>query len=100
MPIKAKAKAKPRKKAPQAGKGIFDIFSGINKLLKKSKIISTLAPLAGAYGVPAAAISGALGYGKKKAKPKKKMMRGRGLGQPGHGLGRGLSLAGNKNPIR
>jgi hypothetical protein len=97
MPIKAKAKAKPRKKAPQAGKGIFDIFSGINKLLKKSKIISTLAPLAGAYGVPASAIAGSLGYGhKKKAKPKKKMMRGRGLGQPGHGL----SLAGNKNPIR
>jgi hypothetical protein len=96
MPIKAK-KPKARKrvvKKTQKGEGIMDLFSGINKLLKKSKLVSTLAPLAGEFGMPISAVAGALGYGhKKKAKPK---MRGRGLNQPGGSL----SLAGNKHPLR
>jgi hypothetical protein len=105
MPIKKVKRQAPRKKAViiQNGEGFFDFLKSANNFLKKSKIISTLAPIAsmipgvGEFAPIAGGVAGSLGYGhKKKAKPKKKMMRGRGLGQPGHGL----SLAGNKNPIR
>lgn len=88
----------------QEGKGILDIFKSINRIARKTKAISTLAGLAGAAGVPYAAkiggVAGSLGYGKKKAAPKKKRSpakkKGRGL-NPG---GNGLSLAGQKNPYR
>lgn len=110
MPIKKKAatkrKAAPRKKAVmvisnQQGEGIMDIFKGINKFLRKTKIISGLAGVASAIpglqgiAAPVGAISGSLGYGKKKRAPPKKK-KGRGL-NPGGG---GLSLAGQRNPIR
>lgn len=102
MPKKAVKKVGTKrrvKKSAQSGEGIMDIFKGINNLLKKTKIISTLAPLAGLIpGVGPIAgtvggVAGSLGYGRKKkrAAPKKK---GGSLGLPGRGKGGALKLAG------
>ena len=119
MPKKAakprKAKAKPHKRAVahinQNGDGLMDILSGVNKFLKQSKLISTLAPVLGSLipgvgtvaGPAVGGVASALGYGKrKKAAPKKRKM-GRGLNPSGMGMchgGKGLSLAGQHIPYR
>ena len=96
MPKKAAAKKKPKKARAkkQTGAGFLDFLSGVNGFLKQTKLISGLAGVAsaipglGAIAAPIAGVSGALGYGKKRAKPKpkKKVMKGRGLSQPGGSL--------------
>jgi hypothetical protein len=109
MPKKAtqtRRRATPRKKAmahSQNGEGFKEILSSINKFLKKSKIISTLGPLAsaipgvGAFAAPLAGLAGSMGYGKKRKGPKKKKaVKGRGLGL----VGSGLRLAGQRVPHR
>ena len=105
MPKKA-AKPKPRKRPVmiiQNGEGFMDVINSIGNFFKKTKIISTLAPLAsmisgvGEFAAPIGAAAGALGLGKKKRKkavPKKK--KGKGL-NPGGGA---LLLAGQRTPYR
>ena len=106
---KAKAKAKKPRAKKQKGDGFMDFLGGVNKFLKDTKLISGLAgiasnvPMLAGIAAPVAGISGALGYGKKKAKPKKKKMCGCGLNQPGAGLklaGRGLTQTNQRTPIR
>ena len=106
-----KAKAKPKRKAPakkkrvvrkkpqQDGEGFREFLQGVNKFLKKTKIISGIAsglsviPGVGEIAGPAAAISGSLGYGMKKKKPRGK--KGKGLNQPGGSL----SLPGRRRQV-
>ena len=95
MPKKVAKKKVVKKRAPRQAGGNFMSFLGdVNNFLKKTHIISGLAGVAsaipglGAIAAPIAGVSGALGYGKKRAKPKpkKKVMKGRGLSQPGGSL--------------
>jgi hypothetical protein len=79
---KAKAPAKKRvvrRKTPQQdGTGIKEFLQGVNKFLKKTKIISGVAgalsavPGIGEVAAPVSAISGLLGYGMAKKKPMRK----------------------------
>jgi hypothetical protein len=56
-----------------------------NKFLKKSKLISTAAPLFGPYGEAAGAIAGRVGYGKRRM-VRRPRRRGRGINTPGGGI--------------
>jgi hypothetical protein len=93
-----KKKAVPRSRSGQEGEGIKEFLQGVNKFLKKTKIISGVAgalsaiPGVGEIAAPVSAISGSLGYGMPK-----KNKSGKGLNLPGKGLnlpGKGLNLPG------
>jgi hypothetical protein len=85
-----KKKVLRRKTVQQEGDGIKEFLQGVNKFLKKTKIISGVAgalsavPGLGEVAAPVSAISGSLGYGMPKRKPRS--MSGKGLNQPGGAL--------------
>jgi hypothetical protein len=67
--------------------------SKANKFLKKTKAISTVAPLFGKRGVAIGKVAGLAGYGRRRRMVRSRRY-GRGINVPGGSRGRGIRLAG------
>lgn len=65
-----------------------------NKFLKKTKAISTVAPLFGPRGVAIGKVAGLAGYGRRRRMVRGRRRYGRGINVPGGSRGRGIRLAG------
>ena len=70
-------------------KGVKRVGTSANKLLRKSKLISQIAPLFGPKGTAVGGVAKALGYGRRRRRRRTVRRRrpGRGLKLPGQGLG-------------
>jgi len=101
--------ARYRKRQPRRGKrrgrGLFgNIWKGIrrfgnkaNRFLKKTKAISSIAPLFGPKGKALGAVAGRAGYGRRRrmVKGRRRYRRkGQGISVAGGARGKGIRLAG------
>lgn len=94
----AVARRAPRRR--RRGKGFFgDVWKGVskfgksaNRFLKRSKAISTLAPLFGERGAKFGKVAKLAGYGHRRRMVRRR--RGRGVSLAGGAGGRGIRLAG------
>jgi len=68
-------------------KGVKKVGSSANKLLRKSKLISQIAPLFGPKGTAIGGVAKSLGYGRRRRRRTIRRRPGRGLKLPGQGLG-------------